>query len=301
MQISHLHAMGKAYWSEIPRSLKLIERARQDGIDIAYDAIPIYIGTTPLSRLFPFKYLKDGLENFLTKLADPNLREQIRQEVEEPKVNKSECMPSDWWENFVELLGYDNLKLMIPAVEEDKALVGIPFSEIARRKGVSPFQAMVDLTLRERGEGLLELVGVSGDKPDSKALLECLADKNGVISTDALVTGNGPGNPTSYGAFARVIGYYARDLSLFSLEEAVRKITSFPAQRAGLKGRGYIFEGIAADITIFDYSKVKDTSTPSDPVHHPEGIEYVLINGQLIKEGKNIDLEHLAGKVLRHR
>lgn len=301
MQISHLHAMGKAYWSEIPRSLKLIERARQDGIDIAYDAIPIYIGTTPLSRLFPFKYLKDGLENFLTKLADPNLREQIRQEVEEPKVNKSECIPSDWWENFVELLGYDNLKLMIPAVEEDKALVGIPFSEIARRKGVSPFQFMVDLTLRERGKGLLELVGVSGDKPDSKALLECLTDKNGVISTDALVTGNGPGNLTSYGAFARVIGYYARDLSLFSLEEAIRKITSFPAQRAGLKGRGYIFEGIAADITIFDYSKVKDTSTPSDPVHHPEGIEYVLINGQLIKEGKNIDLEHLAGKVLRHR
>jgi N-acyl-D-amino-acid deacylase len=301
MQISHLHAMGSAYWPEISESLTLIELSRQNGIDIAYDAIPIYIGTTPLSRLFPFKYLKDGIESLLSKLKDPVTREQIRREVEEIKPSKSEEKSADWWENFVELLGYDNLKLMIPALKEDKAIVGIPFSEIAKQKGVTPFEFMVDLTLRERGEGCIELVGVSGDKPDSIGLLDCLSNPNGIISTDALITGNSPGNPTSYGAFARVIGYYARDLSLFSLEEAVRKITSFPARRTGIKDRGFILEGMAADITIFDYAKVRDMFTPADPARNPEGIEYVIMNGRLIKEGKKVNIEHLEGKVLRRR
>jgi N-acyl-D-amino-acid deacylase len=301
MQISHLHAMGSAYWPEIPESLKLIELSRQKGIDIAYDAIPIYIGTTPLSRLFPFKYLKDGIEILLSRLKDPLTKEQIRREVEEIKLSNSEEKSADWWENFVELLGYDNLKLMIPALEEDKAIVGIPFSEAARQRGITPFEFMVDLTIRERGEGCIELVGVSGDKPDSIGLLDCLSNPNGIISTDSLITGNGPGNPTSYGAFARVIGYYARDLSLFSLEEAVRKITSFPASRTGIKDRGFIIEGMAADITIFDYTKIRDMFSPADSARNPEGIEYVVMNGRLIKEGKKVNTGSLAGKVLRRR
>ncbi len=300
MQISHLHAMGKAYWSEIPKGLELISDSRNKGIDIAYDAIPIYIGTTGLSRLFPFKYLEGGVESLLEKLKDPATREHIRREVEEPCSMNIETASGEWWENFVELLGYDNLKLMIPAIKEDKKLVGIPFSEIARHQGISPFEVMADLTLRERGKGCVELVGVSGDKPDSIGLLECLSDRNGVISTDALNTGNGPGNPTSYGAFARVIGYYSRDLALFPLEEAVRKITSFAAQRVGLKDRGLIQEGMAADITIFDSKNVNDISTPAEPARSPQGIEFVLINGKVVKEGKKVYKEKLAGRVLRH-
>jgi N-acyl-D-amino-acid deacylase len=299
INFSHLHAMGKAYWNEIPKALELIDNSRREGIDISYDAIPIYIGTTGLSRMFPYKYLEGGVENLITKLKDPATKEQIRREVEEPAVEGGEGISPDWWENFVELLGYDNLNLMIPAIEEDKAIVGIPFSELAKRQGISPFQAMVDLTIRERGEGCVELVGVSGDRPDAKALLDCLSDRNGVISTDAVITGKGPGNPTSYGAFARVIGYYARDLSLFSLEEAVRKITSFPAQRAGLRDRGVIQEGMAADLTLFDYTKVKDSTKPADPAHYPEGIDYVLINGHVVKKGPDVERKKLLGKVLR--
>jgi N-acyl-D-aspartate/D-glutamate deacylase len=299
IQFSHLHAMGKDYWPEIPKALELINNSRSKGIDIAYDAIPIYIGTTGLSRMFPYKYLEGGVENLIAKLKDPVSREQIRREVEEPDLKSGEGISPDWWENFVELLGYNNLKLMIPAIEEDKSIVGVPFSELARRQGVSPFQAMVDLTIRERGEGCVELVGVSGDKPDSKALLDCLSDRNGVISTDAVITGKGPGNPTSYGAFARVIGYYARDLSLFSLEEAVRKITSFPAKRAGVHDRGLVQKGLAADLTLFDYTKIRDISKPSDPAHFPEGIEYVLINGHVVKEGTHVERKNLFGNVLR--
>jgi N-acyl-D-aspartate/D-glutamate deacylase len=299
MNISHLHAMGKAYWPEIPKALNLIENIRQEGLDISYDTIPIYIGTTGLSRLFPFKYLEGGIENLLARLKDPVFREQIRKEVEEPPKQEGKDISPDWWGNFVELLGYDNLNLMIPALEEDRSIVGISFSELARRQGISPFQVMVELTLREKGEGCVELVGVSGDKPDAKDLLDSLANHNGMISTDAVITGKGPGNPTSYGAFARVIGYYARDLSIFSLEEAIRKITSFPAQRIGLHDRGILQEGKAADLTIFDYKKVKDISKPGDPAHYPEGFEYVLINGNIVKEGMHIEKNQLFGKVLR--
>jgi N-acyl-D-aspartate/D-glutamate deacylase len=126
-------------------------------------------------------------------------------------------------------------------------------------------------------------------------------DPYGAFESDAILVGGGKPHPSGFGVQVRALGRYAREMGLITMEEAVRKITSFPALRLGIKDRGVIREGCYADITVFNPKTVNDRSTYEDPVQPAEGIEYVLVNGQVVVEKEKHKKKILAGRVLKRQ
>jgi N-acyl-D-amino-acid deacylase len=140
--------------------------------------------------------------------------------------------------------------------------------------------------------------GVSGDMNTDTWLRKILSHPRASICTDAIITGRGIPHPAAYGSFPKVLGYFSRDLDLFPMEEAVRKMTSMSLQRFGIRDRGLLREGCFADITIFNEAAVNEKGTYFDPAHYPEGIQCVIINGTpVLKDGTYNG--KLTGLVLR--
>jgi N-acyl-D-amino-acid deacylase len=168
----------------------------------------------------------------------------------------------------------------------NKHLEGKNLAEIGEENKKTPFDATIDLIIEEKGQVMALYIGVSGDLKNEEGLRKILSHPRASICTDAIITGRGLPHPAAYGAFPKVLGYFSRDLGLFSMEEAVRRMTSMSLQRFGVKDRGLIREGSYADIAIFDEATVGEKGTYFDPAHFPEGIKCVIINGTpVLQEG----------------
>jgi N-acyl-D-amino-acid deacylase len=126
-----------------------------------------------------------------------------------------------------------------------------------------------------------------------------MAHPYAAFETDAIITGKGVPHPAGYGAMPRVLGHFVRNRKLFPLEDAVRRITSLPAQRFGLKKRGAIRAGAFADLVVFDPTTIDDQTTYAEPTREPAGIDYVMINGQVVVDHGRFDAKKLAGQVIR--
>jgi len=171
-------------------------------------------------------------------------------------------------------------------------------TEIAEEVGKTPFDVAVDLLIEEQGGVMALYFGFDGDLETDESLRKVVAHPRTAINTDAILTGRGVPHLAAYGAFPKVLGYFSRDLGLFPMEEAVRKMTSLSTRRYGIRDRGLIREGCFADITIFNEATVGEKGTYFDPAHFPEGIEYVIINGTpVLQDG--VYNGKLCGHVLR--
>jgi N-acyl-D-amino-acid deacylase len=164
--------------------------------------------------------------------------------------------------------------------------------------GKSPFDAITDLMVEEGGAISQLIFGVSGDRDHEGPLRAIITHPLGGYATDAIDIGRGKPHPAAYGTYPRILGRYVRELKLLTLEDAVRRMTSFPANRLGLKGRGIIAEGCFADLVLFDPERIIDRATYEDPRQFAEGVHDVIVNGQVLLEGG--DLKGIRpGKVLR--
>jgi N-acyl-D-amino-acid deacylase len=291
VEIWHLKTAYKKNWGRMPEILNRIQRARAGGLDITADIYPYVAGSTSLSACLPPWALEGGTDRMLGRLRDANVRERLKKEI---------TTDSKDWENIY--LGSGGAGgVLIGAVvnRELEAAQGKRLSQIAEEQSKDPLDALFDLILADHGQTSAIYFMMSEDdmRAAMRAPFVSFCTDSGSRATDGPLAGS-KSHPRGWGSYPRILGRYVRDEHLLSLEEAVHKMTGAPAARVGLVDRGFVRQGMFADITIFDPRRVIDRATFEMPNQYPEGIEYVLVNGQ-ISVDKGQRTPALAGHVLR--
>lgn len=276
VEIFHLKSAGFENFGKMPTALKAIHDARQRGIDIAADVYPYTAASHGLNTEMPRWTHEGGKEKMLARLADPKLRPRIGKEV-------AEYMNGKYRNEATGERGFD-AAIVSDVPNNPEKYVGKSLGQIARDQNKKPDESTLDLYLEQKGDVSLVMFYMS--EKDVK-----LALQDPILSIDSDGTSVSPEfgglpHPRYYGTFARVLGHYAREDKVISLEEAVRKMTSLAAERMKLTDRGILREGFAADIVVFDPEKIIDRATFTKPHQYAEGVHDVIVNGvTVIKDG----------------
>lgn len=285
VQISHLKASGRENWDKMARALQMIEAGRERGIAVTADIYPYIAGSTTMTSLFPAWTLEGGIERFLTRIGDRDTRQRIIDDVQGGREGWSRANGSVGWDDIV-----------VSSCRKQTQFEGKTVAQIATAMGQEPPEAMMDFLLAEEGTASIILFMMS---EENVAL--GIAHPVLMIGSDSLALAAGRGgkpHPRTYGTFPRVLGKYVREEGIITLQDGVRKMTSMAAEKLGLTDRGVLAEGKAADITIFNAATVADLATFGDPHQYPAGIDYVMVNGQIVVEhGEQHPV--LPGQVLR--
>lgn len=289
VEISHHKAIGRANWGKVKDSLKMLESARQRGVDINCDVYPYTAAMTTVSSLLPPWTLEGGVEKMLTRLKNYEERLKIEKDITEGNMRG---------ENWVKGIGWENI--MVAECPLDKYAEGKSLETLFKERNQShqPFKALFNWLIKIKGEATM--VFFCMDEEDVKAVIS--SPISTIISDSWVIAPNGGGkpHPRGYGSFPRVLGKYVREEKTLILEEAIKKMTSLPANKIGLKNRGIIKEGYWADIAIFNKNEVKDKATFENPHQYPEGIYYVIVNGQIaVDNGKITGLK--PGKIIKRQ
>ncbi len=278
VQISHFKVCGRGNWGISGDTLQMVYDARANGLDVDFDQYPYAASSTGLSAVLPPWVHDGGVEKLIERIKDPETRTRLRAEPTEEM--------EDW--SLIEVVHARN----------HPEYIGLRITEIAEKMGKDPLDATCDLLISEDGQVMIILYEM--EEGDVRRIM---ASPLGVVGSDGRaiapdnIFGEGKCHPRYYGTFPRVIGYYVRE-GVQPLQEAVRKMTGATARRMGFKDRGFLLEGMKADITIFDPVKVKDNATFLEPHQYASGIPYVLVNGiPIISKGKYTGA--LPGEVLR--
>jgi N-acyl-D-aspartate/D-glutamate deacylase len=280
VHIFHLKAAGQANWPLMIPALRKIQQARDAGLDITTDIYPYTRNQIGLGAFIPPRRLEQGnLGQFLAALSDPKFRAELRAEIE---------TTSDW-ENWYLNVGrnWDNVWVVYIGKRTDPRFLGKSIQEIAGMTNTDPWQVFFDL--------FGDTTGVSALVMDEEQKREALIAPFVMFGCDAVSA-----HPRGFGTFPRILAKYVRDEHVLTVEEAVRKMTSLPANRLRLWDRGHISLGMVADLVIFDPNKVQDIATYEKPTQLSVGMDYVLIGGQaVIDDGKMTDLR--PGRILKNR
>ncbi|MCG0276218.1 MAG: D-aminoacylase [Thermosediminibacteraceae bacterium] len=285
VEISHHKACGMSYFGKVERTLLMIKEARERSIDVTCDVYPYMATATGLTSIVPDWAHEGGIEKLIHRLQDKILRERIKKEAD--PIQKA-------------LSGYENVYITYVATEANRRFQGKSLEEVGAILNKNPLDAALDLIVEERGQ--VGMIRFAMDEEDVKKVLtspfSMIGSDGSALAPYGILSGSHP-HPRNYGTFPRVLARYVREQGILTLEEAVRKMTSFPARRLGLWDRGIIMEGMAADIVIFDLDKVKDMATYENPKTYPKGIVHVIVNGvPVISEGKHTGAR--PGRVLRN-
>ena len=281
--ISHIGIAGDGNTGKIGEVLDTIDGARDEGLEVTTDVFPLAAGTT-LRFLLPHWVSEGRLEDLFRRLRDPDERSRMKQAmVEETARIAADSGVCRW----------DEIRLARVVSEPNGRYQGLSISEIGRRRGSDPESTVMDLILEERCQATMYHVF-----RQSEDLTASVVHPLTMIETDAM--GFVEGNPSigQYGSFPRVLGYYVREKKLLRLEEAVRKMTSYAAQTMGLRRKGVLREGADADITMFDLGSVR-AALDGEPCY-PRGIEYVVVNGQVVVDA-GVYRGAMAGRVVRRQ
>ena len=269
--ISHAKVVGTANWGRSVEMLRLVDEARARGVDVTLDQYPYTASSTSVAAaLLPAWALEGTRQAQLARLADPATRAKIKAE--------SAAMIRD------ERGGGDPKNVQFASCGFDPSLAGQTLADLTRRRGLDPTidnAAETTLWLVEQGgcQGIFHAMG----EEDLERILQHPAT---MIGSDGEVPIFGQANPhpRSYGTFARVLGVYVREKHVLTLEDAIRKMTAFPAARLRLTDRGVLRPGLKADIAVFDPARVRDTATFDKPHQYAEGFAFVIVNGQVVYE-----------------
>ncbi len=289
VEIAHFKAMGRHMWGKSTDSLRMVDEARAEGIDVTCDQYPYNASATGLGAYMPAWVHVGGNEQMLKRLADPAARSRMKRDILEGTPG---------WVSLHKGVGWDGTMVTYCPKHE---LEGLTIAEIAKQRGIDEFEAAFDVLLE--CEGHVSVVYFTIGDEDIERIMKHPAVMVGSDSSAISVEGplrKGKPHPRSFGTFVRVLGHYARDLGTVTLQEAVRKMTSLPAQKMRLYDRGLLRPRMKADIVVFNPDTVKDNGTYTDPFHYPTGIEHVFVNGRhTVKHGQHLGVK--AGQVLRFR
>ena len=283
-EISHIKLSGPTAWGQAERVLVYIEKARAEGLDITQDQYAYTASSTGISQLIPEWAFDGGRQKFLERLEDPDQRAKMSSE-----------MKADLKQKGREDFSY----AVIASYRHDKSLNGLNLAQAAKTMfGSDSLDSQIRAILEVEKNGGANGVFHGMSEEDLKIFMR---HPNTMIACDSGLRkfGEGVPHPRGYGNNARVLGRYVRELGVLRLEDAIRKMTSLPANTFRFQGRGELRIGNWADIVVFDPVKILDAGTFNDPHHYPIGISEVLVNGvEVIKRGADTGAK--AGKALRH-
>ena len=271
LQVSHLKCGSRAVWGRAGEAIARLEAARAEGLDVAADQYPYTAAATTLATILPPALQGLGVDACLAALADPHVRDLVRSEIERGISG---------WENVAADPGWAGIRISYAASQPEWA--GRSLAELADELHADPADLAFEALIADRLD--VSVVIDCMTEPDVEAIM---AVPWIAVCTDA--EGRRPGHPIldagrphprTYGSTARVLGTYARERGVLTLESAIAKLTSVPAARLGLHDRGVVREGSLADLVVFDPATVADQATYTDPVRHPAGIEHVIVNGR---------------------
>ncbi len=273
LQIAHLKTQGPRNWGKLQDAFGRIGRARSLGMDIAFDRYPWIAYQTGLTNLFPVWSRDGGTEAFLGRLRDSAVVSRIRAET----LAK------------VELIGgWDNVMIASVRDATDRPAEGKRLGAYAKTAGVDPWDLTVAMLTRNRGS-----VGMVGFAMSEENLDRILAHPLGMVCSDGGAyaidgpTRRGSPHPRGGGSFPRVIARYVRDRKALTLEQAIHKMSAFPASRVRMRDRGRIAAGMAGDLVVFDPATIADRATYEEPFQYPTGISLVVVNGVIaLRDGQ---------------
>ena len=266
LQVSHLKAAGRDNWGSVGRAMELIEDARARGVDVACDVYPYTAGSTSMMTLLPPWALEGGVSRALERLRDPVDRQRIRVEVERE---------GEVWDNLLASTGWESVYVSSLGKGRYPDLEGKNLAQIAESRGEDPAECMMDLLVEQ--EGRVSMIFFLMAEDDVEGVIGW---EHSLVASDSLHFQSERPHPRSYGTFPRVLAEYVRERRMLTLEQAVRKMTSFPARRFRLGRRGLVAPGYAADLVVFDPATVSDRATYENPKRPPEGIHLVLVGGK---------------------
>lgn len=284
VEVWHLKVAGRANWGRMKEVIGRIEAARAAGLDVTANMYPYVASANGLDATIPDWAHDGGVDAMIARIKDPPQRARMLKEIGE------DFHPED----ILLLTAVD------PGIREKYA--GKRLDEVARLMGQPPAEALIDLVALDRGNVGVARFGMNED--DVKLGLAqpwvSICTDYGAMAIDGPFAAEGSAHPRAFGSTARMLGHYVRDEHLFSLEEAVRKMTSLPARRLGIQDRGLLRAGMKADLVVFDPAAIRDTPTFEMPMQYPEGIPHVLVNGKLVLENGKRTRERPGRALLHH-
>jgi N-acyl-D-aspartate/D-glutamate deacylase len=295
VDVIHLKIADQKLWGRMSEVVALIEAARRRGVNVQANVYPYTRGNNNLASIVPPWAHEGGTAKLLARLKDPKERERMKKDIRggiPGWYNHYTAVGGDWSRMLVSGKGkYEGLTM-------DRVLA-------VRTRGKTPAPDALDVlfdVLIEEGGSVPTVYAHHTEKDMNLALLQpwCSVGSDGsALATEGPLRAGNP-HPRNFGTFPRVLGVYVRERKLLGLEDAVRKMTSLNAAKLGLRDRGLVREGMWADLTVFDPGRVVDRSTYTAPFRYNEGIEYVIVNGQLVLErGKHTGAR--PGRALRHK
>lgn len=283
LQISHLKSTGRKNYYKVHYVFDLMEKTRERGLDVTADRYPYIASSTTLNIKFPQWAVAGGTEKFVERLKDPKLRQEMKQET-------LDRLKSEY--------GWESMLIHSVRNEKNRHLIGKYIQEAADEKNQDPYEFACDLLISEGGS--LSIFGFAMGEENLEFVLThplVMLCSDGSAQAPSGPLDRGHPHPRNYGTFPRFLRVFVREKNLLSLPEAIKKMTSMPAYKMGLKKRGVLKKGNYADIVVFDAAKISDKATFLEPKQYPEGIDYVIVNGKIVVDhGKHTG--NLSGKVL---
>jgi len=277
VEIFHYKGAYEPGWGTIIReAADEIEAARARGVDVAADQYPYTAGGTGLEATIPSWVFDGGPDSVKARIARPDVRSRLKEQL---------VTGDDGWFNIVEASGgWENIVLVNARNADNARFEGMNLADIGMVWGKEPADAAWDLVAQGQGR-VMAIFHMMSEDDVAWAMQRpwvSIGSDAGAALTPGVTDGLGLPHPRSYGTFPRVLAHYVRDTGTLTLEEAIRKMTSWPATRMRLERRGVIREGAWADITVFDLERMDDRATYDEPTLFPTGIEYVLVNGVVV-------------------
>lgn len=279
VDVIHLKIADQQYWGRMSEAVAMIESARGRGVDVQANVYPYTRGNNNLVSIIPPWAHEGGKVALLARLRDADMRQRIKHDIEHG---------IEGWYNHYTAVGRDWGRMLISGNNRFQGLTMDRVMSLRTdgRKDADLLDELFDLLLEEAGS--VGTVYAHHTEEDMNLALQqpwCSVGSDGsaYAATGPLRRGNP--HPRNFGTFPRVLGFYVREKNLLTLEDAVRKMTSLNAAKAGIRGRGLLRQGLFADITIFDAAAIKDNATYTDPFHYNDGIHCVIVNGQIVLDG----------------
>ena len=275
VHILHFKIDGQSNWGKMAQQISEVQAARDRGVDITVNQYPYIASMTGLEMCLPPKYLEGTSEQVVERLKDPKVRADIRQAI-------ASGLPGWEADQVKSVGGWHGVLVASLQKPKNKQYEGKRMDEVAKEMGKDPLDALCDLLISEGGSA--EAVYFSMSESDVELAMKqpWLGVGSDGVAVSPAMTFIGRPHPRFYGTFPRVLAVYVREKRVLTLPDAIRKMTSFPAQITGLTDRGLLRPGMAADITIFDPKTVTDKATFENPLLYPLGIPYVIVNGVVV-------------------